>query len=356
MRVLHVDTARSWRGGQNQVLLTARGQAERGHDVTLVCQREGVLAKRAGDEGLKVRTAAFRGDLWPPAVAALARAVKDARPEVVQLHDPHAVSTGLLALGLAGRRPTVASRRVDFHLRGGLSRWKYAACQRVIAASRAIARVLGEDGVPDDRVRVVYEGVADRKAQPGGRAVLTELGVPDGAPVVGNVAALTDHKDHATLVDAAALVHARRPDVRFVILGEGQEKAALEVRIRERGLGGIVVLGGFRGDLDRVIPAFSVFCLSSRLEGLGTSLLDAMTFGVPIVATAAGGIPEAVEDGVTGRVVPVQDPAALAGAILEVLASPEREAMGAAGRRRFEERFTAARMVDETLAVYREIV
>src|SRR5262249_20097143 len=163
MRVLHVDTARSWRGGPKQVLLTARRQAERRHDVTLLCQRGGVGAERAGPAGVAVRPVSFGGDLWPPAVVALARAIKDARSEVVQLHDPHALSTGLLALGLAGRRPVVASRRVDFRLRGSLSRRKYAACHRVIAASRAIARVLEEDGVSRDKVRVVYEGVADRK-------------------------------------------------------------------------------------------------------------------------------------------------------------------------------------------------
>jgi glycosyltransferase involved in cell wall biosynthesis len=108
--------------------------------------------------------------------------------------------------------------------------------------------------------------------------------------------------------------------------------------------------------MDRLIPAFTVFCLSSHMEGLGTSLLDAMCFSRPIVATAAGGIPEAVEDGLTGRVVPVKAPEALASALVEVLSDPCRQrAMGEAGRRRFEERFTADRMVEETLKVYAEI-
>jgi glycosyltransferase involved in cell wall biosynthesis len=98
-----------------------------------------------------------------------------------------------------------------------------------------------------------------------------------------------------------------------------------------------------------------VFCLSSHKEGLGTSLLDAMAFSRPIVATAAGGIPEAVEDGVTGRVVPARDPAALAEALLAALRDAElRARLGAAGRRRYLERFTDARMVDETLAVLAE--
>jgi glycosyltransferase involved in cell wall biosynthesis len=130
----------------------------------------------------------------------------------------------------------------------------------------------------------------------------------------------------------------------------------LEARVREGGLAGRVAFAGFRDDVDRLLPAFDVFCLSSQLEGLGTSVLDAMAFGRPVVATAAGGIPEAVEDGVTGRVVPVRDPVALARALLDVLRDPEaRRAMGDAGRQRFLARFTADRMAEETLRVYAEL-
>ena len=174
--------------------------------------------------------------------------------------------------------------------------------------------------------------------------------------MIGNVAALTGHKDHATLVEALALVRPLVPEVRLVIAGEGELRPALEAQVRARGLGDRVVFAGFRRDLDRLLPAFSVFCLSSRLEGLGTSLLDAMAFGVPVVATAAGGIPEAVEDGVTGRLAPPRDPGALAGALADVLGDEaRRRAFGAAGRRRFLERFTAEHMVAQTLAVLEEL-
>jgi glycosyltransferase involved in cell wall biosynthesis len=223
--------------------------------------------------------------------------------------------------------------------------------------SHAIASVLAADGIPPERVRVVYEGVADRPPVPGGREALRELGVPDGAPVVGNVAALAAHKDHATLLEAAVGVLQRVPEARFVILGEGELRPRLEARARELGLAGRCVFAGFRADVDRLIPAFSVFCLSSRMEGLGTSLLDAMAFARPIVATRAGGIPEAVEDGVSGRLAPVSDPQALADALVEVLRDPELQArLGAAGRRRFEQRFSAARMVESTLQVYQEVL
>ena len=353
MKVLHVDTALSWRGGQNQVLLSARGMAARGHEVRVACRKGGALAERAGAEGLPVSALGFRGDLWPPAVGSLARLLRSFRPDVVQLHDPHAVTAGLLAVGIAHGPAVVATRRVDFPLRGPLSRWKYGACGRVIAVSRAIAKLLERDGIAPDRLRVVYEGVPDRPALAGGDEVLRSLGIPEGCPVIGNVAALTDHKDHSLLLRAAARVLERAPQARFLILGEGERRPSLEREAAELGLRDRCVFAGFRTDLDRLLPSFALFCLSSRLEGLGTSLLDAMCFGVAIVATAAGGIPEAVEDGVTGRLVPPGDAAALAGALVELLEDEgRRRAMGANGRRRFEDRFSAARMVEETLRVY----
>lgn len=355
MRIVHADSARTWRGGQNQVLLTSRGMAARGHEVWLACQDGSALESRARAAGLAVRPMAFHGDFSPGAVMGLARLVREAQPDVIHLHDPHAVSAGLAASSLAPGFRRMASRRVDFPLRGALSRWKYGACRRVIAVSRAIAGQLEADGVPRDRIRVVYEGVPDRAPAADGRRVLQELGVPLDAPVVGNVAALTGHKDHVTLLEAAARVRPAMPQVRFVIVGEGELRGELEERTRALGLEDRVVFTGFRDDLDRLIPAFTVFSLSSHMEGLGTSVLDAMAFARPVVATAAGGIPEAVEDRVTGRVVPPGDAAALAQALVEVLSDvPGLQAMGAAGRLRFERHFTADRMIEETLAVYAE--
>ena len=356
MRVVHVDSASGWRGGQNQVLLTAQGMAARGHAVVLACQRGGMLEARAREAGLDVRPLSFRGDLWPGAAWGLASLLRGFRADVAQLHDPHAVSAGVLAHALGVRTKLVATRRVDFHMRSWLSRRKYRMAAPVITVSQAIARVLEADGFFPRDVRVVYEGVPDRSPQPGGREALRDLGVPDDALVVGNVAALTDHKDHETLLAAAVGVVARVPSARFVIVGDGELRAPLEARAQALGLRDRCVFAGFRTDLDRLIPAFDVFCLSSRMEGLGTSLLDAMAFGRPVVATRAGGIPEAVADGVTGRVVPPRDASGLADALAGVLRDgPTRAALGAAGRQRFLERFTAERMVEGTLAVLQEV-
>ena len=357
MKILHVDTAREWRGGQNQVWLTARGQLARNHQVRVACAAGGRLEARLIADGLDHESFAFgRGDLSPRSIAALAGALRSFSPDVVQLHDPHGISAGVLASRLSRFDGVlIGTRRVDYPLRGSLSRLKLQSCDAVIAVSRAIAEILAQSGLPPDRTRLVYEGVADRPPV-GNREDLRVLGIGDRDLVVGNVAALTEQKDHETLLAAARRVVAEEPRTRILVFGEGLLRRALEQRAIALGLGSSVVFVGFRPDVERFIPHFDVFCLSSQKEGLGTSLLDAMCFSRPIVATAAGGIPEVVEDGVNGRLVPTRDPESLARGLLEVLrASPQqRAAWGEAGRRRFLAGFSVDRMVDETLRVYEE--
>ena len=353
--ILHVDSGATWRGGQNQVLLAARGMVERGHDVTVACRPGGALEKRLQACGLRTRPLRTRSDLAPGAALRLARACRDLRPDVVHTHDSHATAAAALASFIGPATWLVATRRVDFTLSGAPARWKYDRCARGIAVSQAVRAVLERDGLASENLRLVHDGVSDRSPQPGGREALRALGVPENAFVVGNIAALTDHKDHATLVDAAAEVVEHLPQTRFVIVGEGELRANIEKRIRERGLTGHVFLAGHRDDVDRLLPAFDVFCLSSHMEGLGTSLLDAMMFGVPIVATAAGGIPEAVADGVSGRLVPPRRPQLLAAALSEIVQNtPLRMRLARAGRQRYEDAFRAEQMVEQTLRVYEE--
>jgi len=335
------------------VLLAAQGMAARGHSVAVVCQAGGRLEGRARAAGLAVHPTAFHGDLAPTAILGLARVLRAESPHVVHAHDPHATAASLLAARLCRGSRLVASRRVSLPVHGPFSRLKYAACDRVIAVSRAVARELVDDGLPARRLLLVHDGVVDRPPEGVGREALRDLGVPPGGPVIGNVAALTEHKDHATLLAAMPRVLRAVPAARLVIVGAGELRGPLEAEALRRGLGDRCVFTGFRADVDRFIPAFSLLCLTSRTEGLGSSLLDAMCFGRAVVATETGGIPEAVVHGRTGLLVPVGDPSALAAALTRLLLSPgEREAMGRAGRRRFERLFTAERMVDGTLRSY----
>ena len=354
---LHVDTARTWRGGQNQVLVTVLGLRALGHRTALVAHPSGELLRRAA-EGLDLVPLAPRTEMDLGAAWRLSRVIRRLGPDIVHAHDPHAVAMAALALSMSTQTvkpPLVAARRVDFHLRrSALSRWKYRQVDCFICASEAIRQMLVGDGMPAARTVTVHEGIDLSKVDAAAPADLhQELWLPHQAPLVGNVAALVPHKGQRYLVDAAAAVVRQLPDARFVIAGAGELRAPLEQQIKSRHLEKHVILAGFRDDVLSVHKAFDLFVMSSVTEGLGTSLLDAMACGKPVVATRVGGIPEVVADGETGLLVPPRDADAMAAAIVRLLEDAAlRARMGAAALARVREHFSAERMVQRTLRVY----
>ena len=358
IRSVHIDTARTWRGGQNQVLLTVTGLSETGHPAMLVAHEAGELRRRAS-EGLRFVGITPRSEFDVQAAWQLGHVIGDVTPDVVHAHDPMAVALVAMALrmktGLARRPLVVASRRVDFHLkRHAFSKWKYRHVDVFIAASHLIATVLQDDGIAADRIEVVHDGVnvtfIDKEPVVEAHGTFW---LPSGAPVVGNVAALAAHKGQRHLVAAAAQVVREVPDARFVIIGEGELRDPLERQIRDLGLERHVTLTGFRRDAVGLMKSFDLFVMSSVTEGLGSSILEAMATGRPVVATRAGGIPEAVVDGVTGLLVPPGDEDALARAITRLLRDRAlAERFGAAGRAKVLAEFSVDRLVAGTAAVY----
>ena len=360
---LHIDTARTWRGGQNQVLLTVNGLREIGQRAALVAHPDGELRKRAA-EGLELVPLAPKSEVDLSAAWRLNRVIKKLQPDVIHAHDAHGVAMAGLALSLGaasaknGEPPLVVSRRVDFHLRhNSFSRWKHRQVDCFIAASEAIRQMLIVDGVPAERTVTVHEGIdVDHILAAPLVDVHQAFFLPHGSPVVGNIAALVPHKGQRHLIEAAHLVVQKLPDVRFVILGEGELREALERLVREYHLEKHVLLPGFRTDVIGCLKSFDVFVMSSVTEGLGTSLLDAMACSRPIIATSAGGIPEVVDEGVTGLLVPPRDHTAMADAIISLVGDEaRRRAMGDRGFARVNEKFTVERMIAGTAAVYARV-
>jgi glycosyltransferase involved in cell wall biosynthesis len=360
MRSLHIDTAKTWRGGQNQALLTVLGLRELGHRTVLVAHPQGELRRRAA-EGLDLIGLAPRSELDLAAAWRLARVLKQIQPFVVHAHDPHGVAVAATAIGYGGLgiKPTlVASRRVDFPLKlNALSQWKYRQVAAFLCASDCIREILIGLGIPRERVVTVHEGIdlAHVDAAPP-TSVREAFWLPTNAPIVGCVGALVEHKGHRHLIHAAVDIVRAIPEARVVILGEGELRDELTRMIHELGLERHVLLPGFRPDVLSLLKTFDVFVMPSITEGLGTSILDAMACGKAVVASAVGGIPEVVAAEETGLLVPARNPTALAAAVVRLLGDrPLADRFGAAGRTRVEQRFTAERMVQETLDVYRRL-
>jgi len=358
VRSVHLDTGREWRGGQAQVLHLLQGLRARGHECRLLAPRGPLLAKAAAS-GIPV--AAWRPlSEWDPVAAfAALGAIREARAEIVHCHSAHAHPPGAIAAWLAGV-PVVVARRVDFAVgRNALSALKYRMpVDRYLCISRGVIEAMAESGVPRERLGLVPSGVplppegAPAPIREAGPDLRSLIGVAPETIVIGTVAALAPHKNHADLARAAAIVLARRPAVHFAWIGEGECRAALERQIAALRIGESVHLLGFRADARALLAQLDVFALSSYLEGLCTSLLDAQALGVPVVATAVGGIPDVVENGRTGLLAPARDPAAFASALEEALGDPAGARRRADAARLTVRAFSADAMVERTLQEY----
>jgi glycosyltransferase involved in cell wall biosynthesis len=363
LSTFHVNTESGWRGGEQQMAYLMAGLARRGHRVVAAVQPGGAARPRLEAEGFEVHPIRMRGEADPVAVLSLARRMGTVRPDVVHLHTSHAHTLGALAARLANHPVVVVSRRVDFsiyrHSFLGLNGIKYrAGIDRIVCVSDAVRDVLLGDGLDPDRLRVVRSAVDPERVRAAAPVdVRARLGLPEGARIVLAVGALVGHKGHRHLVEAVPRLVSAVPGVHVVIAGEGPLRGDLEAQARALWLQGSLHMPGRVDDLPGWFSSAEVLCMPSLEEGLGTSVLDGMAVGLPVVASRAGGIPEMVRDDVEGILVPPADPAALADALARLLLDPAlRARMSAAARRRVDEAFHVDRMVDETLAVYREAI
>lgn len=357
LTILHVDTERGWRGGERQVLWLATGLRDRGHRSIVVARAGEELARRATAAGLDVLGAAPGGELDLLAARDLRRAIVDRGADIVHAHTAHAAALAAFAtVGTSAK--VVIARRVDFPLRRNFgTRLKYGRALAVIAVSNAVAAVVAKAGVPRDRIRVVPDGVdLSRRVAPADGRTLSSLGVGGDDLLVVQVAALVPHKDPLTFIRAMAIVRDRLPGVRALLVGDGALREDAQGEVARLGLDRTVSLAGFRTDADELLAAARVATLSSVEEGMGSVLLDAMAFGVPIAATGAGGIPEVVEDGRSGLLSPPGDAAALAAHVVRLLSDRELAASLAGRARQRVVEFSVERMVERTLEVYSAVM
>ena len=371
--IVLVSTQRRWHGGEEQARLLAVGLRDRGWRVVLLARRGGAFAKRMADEGFEVVTFAG-GGRGPAAVWRMRRALRRMRPDVLHYNDSHAIDgAGVASLGL--RTPLrVAARRVDFPIRSPRKyRW---FCDCVLCVSNAVADTCRQGGIPGRMLRVVYDGVDPARVRAGDRARgRRSLGLADNQPLLLTVATLTEPKGHRFLLDALPTVLDESPDAILALAGDGELLATLQQQAERLNVAERVRFLGFRNDVADLIRAANLFVLPSYMEGLCSTLIDVMLAGRPIVAAAAGGIPDLLgsracaSNGQPGKacaeseddadpaawLVPPRDPQALARAIILAINSPERSAeLQRRALRRAERLFTADRMVENTLAAYRE--
>jgi glycosyltransferase involved in cell wall biosynthesis len=359
LRLMHIDLGEGWAGGQTQSFALTRGLAERGHEVTFVGRRPGEIFRRL--EGAPLNRAPLavsgRGDF--AAVLQLRRLILGMRPQIVHCHDSLAFWLGGLAAKFAGRPLVIVHKRTD-HAPGGMAKLRYHnLADYVIAISGAAESALLGAGVSPDKIRLIYSSIDSRWFKPddGEREAdfRRKLGLSPDWPLVGSAAVLNPRKGLNYLLEAASRVLREQPETRFVICGEGPERAVLEAQARRLGLEERVLFLGEQADVRPLLASLAVFVLPSVAEGLGVAVLEAMAMGRPVVASKVGGLAELVADGVTGFLVEPRQPPALAERIIRLLGEGELgRRFGREARRRVEEHFSREGMLLKTETLYYE--
>jgi glycosyltransferase involved in cell wall biosynthesis len=345
-KIAHIDTGQDFRGGQELLLSLARGLRLRNHRQLIVCPVGSTLAKRAAAEHFEL------APLGPAAIVQLRRRLSSEHFDIAHAHDGRAQNISFLAsAGLPLRR--VASRQVAFLPRHPwIHRWKYTrTCHGIIANSEAVRRVLISSGIPNANIEVIPPGIELPAELPsaGLRAqARARWGFSSEDFVIGHAGAFTREKGQDVALEAARLLAPRLPHARMLLVGDGPE--------RRNPTEGIAIVPGFLDDLSEFYAALDLFIMPSRSEGWGLSALAAMANGLAVIATDVGGLPELVEPGKTGWLVPSESPAALAHAIEAAASDPARLCEYDRNARERAAQFSIGRTVELTEQFYTRLL
>lgn len=348
LRILHLDSGATWRGGQRQVLLLALGLRDLGHEPFLIGAPGSPLVEKARAAGLPVAAIPMAAD-WDIRAARRIRARMRAwKVDLVHAHDARSHALAMIALIGRNEMPLIVTRRVSFTPRS--VKIKYGTrVTRFIAISRAVKEAMTSAGMDASRISVIHSGITP-KGDVTSRDWRRELSWPPDSIVCGIVGAMTSEKGIDILRRIGeAMPASARQRTRVVLIG-GQATGTTEI-------GGVTThSAGFVSEIDPAIAGLDILLHPSRAEGLGTAVIDAMALGVPPVAFAVGGLPEVIDNEISGILVPPGDHEAFAREVARLAADAAlRSRLGDQARLKART-FDAARMTKETEAVYNELL
>ena len=353
--------AHLFRGGEKWMLTTAEELSTRGHRVVVSGRPRSRWIEYSRARGLPTRTMPMRGDLDPYGMLRHLGMLSGERFDVVCLGFEKAVRLCGFPARLQNRSAIISRKGLPLMYDRVLYRFAYRhIVDRILTPSHDLKRMLCEHPwIASESVDVVHNGVRvpPRPAEDEILRIRRELGVPEDVRVIVTAGRFSPQKGFSYLLDALPKVLQSFSDVHLVLIGEGELRGDLEHQIERLNIRDRVHLPGYRRDVPRLLGASDLFVLPSLYEGLPNVMLEAMAAGIPVVATSVNGVPEVVEDGVCGRLIPPKSGRHIESALCEFLGSWDRaREIGEAGRRRVESAFTVERMVDGVERVFQNAV
>lgn len=360
MKIAHLDTGLALRGGQHQLLALAEELRRRGHPQTIIAPEESPLAATANERRFPVFAMPAHDLMRAYALALLKGWLPEEQFQILHAHDGRSQTLSALASwNLRARR--VASRRVLFEPRSHLLfRLQYArTCHGVIAVSQGVRRMLVEEGVRADRVEVIPDGIAlpdDREAGEARARLRSQWGLRPQDLAIGFLGGLAPEKGLDLVAEAAAELEAATPAVKWIVAGDGLADSQILNAAFDQLPIGKFECAGTAPEPQQFFPGLDLYAMPSRAEGLGSSALLAMAYGLPVIAARTGGLPEIVHEGENGWLMEPGAAGDLVRAVRQAIASPDqRLELGRRGREMAQD-FTNARMAQRTEAFYERLL
>lgn len=355
--IFHLDTETEWRGGQQQAIYLIEGLLKEEIPLMLICRKDSKLYDYAQKHQIPTETLALRSEYDLLSALALKRLIVKHKAKVLHCHNSHALGLGILTKFFI-KIPLVASRRVDFPLKKNIfSQYKYRSkkLDKLICISDNIRRIVRQSKIAKDKIITIRSAIDITKADRLGHRDNVESELSAGDFIIGTVAALTGHKDYPTLIEAAEIVIRERSQVKFLAIGDGKLAEDLQLLIASKGLQDKFILLGYKTNVYDYLKRFDIFVLASKLEGLGTSVIDALACGKAIVATKAGGIPEMIVDGVNGLLVEKQNPQALAKSLIKLVDDSNLRDKLSKEAKASAKLFDITKLVEDHISLYKRL-
>ena len=356
---MHISTAKSWRGGEQQVAYLYEALQRKNIEQLIICATESELSKACAAKNYRYEkvTKQWNFDFFY-AAKMVSIAIKF-KATIIHTHDAHAHTLALIAKIFFGMKAKlIVSRRVDFPVANNLfSSWKYNSqhISKIICVSEAIKNIMLQS-VPETKLAVVYSGIDCEKFKTPSGVLRSEFKIADDTLIIANVAAIAPHKDYFTFLNTVKILkETYLLNAKYLIVGDGNLRQNIEKKIGELQLQKDIILTGFRSDIVHVFTEIDILLFTSETEGLGTTVLDAFCCGVPVVATRAGGVTELVTHEKTGMLAEIKDAKTLAESVIWLISNPTLKQQIIADAKLKAQHFSKSVMAEKTWEIYKQV-
>ena len=357
LKILHVSSALTWRGGENQIVLLFKGTRERCTRF-LLCPYECALSKHKDIRDARKYFFHKRGGISFSVSKQIKTICKEEKIDIIHVHDSHSHNYALGAHLLNCHLPIVVTRRVDFKP-SRLSRLKYnnRNIKRIICVSNHVKKIMKVGGVKASKLMTIYSAVDISRSYQNNERSLSDLGLPPGKKVIGFVGALVDHKDPITFLKMAKMILNERSDCHFVVAGQpGDQSRRVKKFILENRLQNKVSIIGYADDMYSLWSSINILVITSKMEGLGTVVLEAFLSQTPVIATEAGGLKEMLNHNHNGLLAEREDPSDLKRHLMHLLDDSNLMDRLVSQAYKDVQKFSLKRMSDAYLKVYQDVL